>query len=146
MADRVNLHIADVMARLQTITAISNKVVSLYGPEDILKTTDKLDFPAVGVLYSGMRSLTDSTKTGQKAYLMVDIFVAGDDLCNDDAQTNDVKPGITSILQDIRNAMVCNTAPGNHTWQFMAEFPEQLTEKEVIGYVQRWRTVTAIMS
>lgn len=146
VADIVNVHISDVLSRLGAISSIKNKTVSLYTPDQIIKTTDKLDFPAVGVIYAGMRGIEDSSRTGQKGRLMVDIFVAGAELCKDDTQINDLKPGVTAILQDIRNAMTCTTAPGNHKWTFMAEFPEQLSEKEVIGYVQRWQAVTSIVS
>lgn len=146
MADIVQDHITDVVTRLNTISTIQNKTVSLYTPDQILKTTEKLSYPAVGIIYTGIRGLPDSSRTGQKAGLMIDIFVAGEELCNDDAQINDLKPAITQILQDIRNVMACTTAPGSHKWEFMAEFPEQLQKEEILGYVQRWRAVTSIVN
>jgi hypothetical protein len=144
--DIVAAHLNDVLTRLNNITSIKNRSVNLYTPDQLIKTLDKLEFPAVGVIYTGLRGIEDSTKQGIKGYLTVDIFVAGADLCQDDAQINDLKPGVTSIMQDIRNAMICQAAPSSHKWQFMAEFPEQLNDRDVIGYVQRWRAVTAVKS
>lgn len=146
MVDVVNLAVVDVTTRLKSLADIASTTVYLYDEDDLLDTQKTLQYPAVGVLYGGLRGLDDSSKTGVKSELFIDIAVAGEKKCLDDPRIDDKKPSITALLAEIRQVMSCdfNTViyTSTHKWQFVAELPNDIDG--LIAYAQRWKVIRAI--
>ncbi len=143
MADIVDLALSDLVSKLKTITEIKDTTVKLYMADEVLKTADKLQYPAVAVIYAGMRKVGEESI---KHYLDVDVFVASDELCNNDAQVNNLIPKATTILASIREVVSCTSpVPGGHNWKLQAEVPAAIEGKDLIGYAQRWRTIVSVI-
>ena len=146
MVDVVNLAVVDVTTRLKSLAAITSTTAYLYDEDDLLDSKKVLQYPAVGVLYGGLRGLDDSSKTGAKAELFIDIAIGGEKMCLDNPLIDDKKPSVTALLADIRQVMSCDFTSvaytSTHKWQFVAELPNDI--EGLIAYAQRWKVVKAI--
>ena len=146
MVDVVNLAITDVTTRLQSLTEIKDTTIYLYDQDQLSDEQITLQYPAVGVLYGGLRGIDDSSKTGLKSELFVDIAIAGEKMCSSNPRIDDKKPSITSLLAQVRDVMFCDfitvAYTSTHKWQFVAELPESIDG--IMAYAQRWKVIRAI--
>lgn len=130
----------DLITKIRTVDSVSTSVAHIFDVDDMCDASEKFGVPAVGVVYVGMRSRPDSSKTGLSVDLMIDIYIIGGKQCED--KTADLKAPTTQILDDIRKAIACTTlnrVGAQRKWAFEFEVPAEITP-EVIGYVQRWKT------
>jgi len=150
MTDIVTETVEDLVSRIATVPSVKNKLVYMYDQDDLLNWEQALSYPMVGVVYVGMRGKDDSSKTGLASELICDVYVMGDTQCNDKSavtiggvSSKDVKVKTTELLDSIRGAIKCNTAPGGRKWKFVHEFPAPFREND-LAYVQRWSTVVLL--
>jgi len=146
LADVVTDAIDDLTLKLQDVNSVKKKVIYLYDQDDLLDQQKKLGFPAVGIVYVGMRGNTDSSKTGLAVTLVCDIYLIGGEQCID--KKADLKSGNTKILDEMRSYIACSklTRTGAlRKWKFVAESPTDL-HPDYLGYVQRWSTVVLLTS
>lgn len=143
MVDIVDEAVQNVVTVLKTIPAIKSSTVYLYDADQLITLKDKLLYPAVGVIYTGMVPV-DSKGPTIKVELFVNIVIAGESLCDSDPLVNDLKPGVTSVLDAVRKALICTEMSPHYKWRFVAEQIEDFGNEEIIGFVQRWKVTTAI--
>jgi len=146
MADIVTDAVLDLKNKLQLIASIKKKTVYLYDQDDLLHSTKKLGFPAVGIVYVGMQGGNDSSKTGLAATLVCDIYLIGGEQCTD--KVADLKSGSTKLLDEMRREIACTKLArvgGQRKWTFVAESPAEISPAK-LGYVQRWKTVVLLTS
>jgi len=141
----VTEHVDDLIKRIKTVSLIRDKIVYVYDQESLLHSTKKLGYPAVGVIYVGMKGNSDSSRTGLAAELTCDIYLLGADACITQLSKTDEKPTVTKILDLIRVAIRCHIAPSQRKWKFIFEIPFAL-DGGSLAYVQRWSTVTLLTS
>ncbi len=144
MTDIVQECIDDLTVRMNTVSAVQQKIIYLYTQDELLGAKKKLGFPAVGIVYVGMRGKEDSSKTGLAAVITCDIYLVGGDQC-DAFVAGSIKHTTTSLLNDIRDAIKadCDPAPGGRKWKFVFELPADFSET-LLAYVQRWSTVVLL--
>jgi len=143
--DVVTESVDNLKALIATVEAITQKLVYLYDQDELLDERKKIGYPAVGVVYSGMRAKSDSTLTGLAVDITLDVYLIGGELCGSKIGATDEKISTTSLLADIRDAIRCNIAPGQRKWKFVFELPSAF-DQEVLGYVQRWSTTLILTS
>ncbi len=143
MADIVTNCVANLKSLIEQVSAVKKKVVYLYDQEELLNAKTQLGYPAVGIVYIGMRGKDDSSRTGLAAEIVCDIYLIGSDQCSSKLIGSDTKSVTTSLLDDIRSEIKCNTAPGQRKWKFVFERPVDFTS-EALAYVQRWQTTVVL--
>jgi hypothetical protein len=136
----------DAKAAITPISALNGKTLfTLYSPEDLADDSVALVFPAVGVVYEGIRSVEraprETHRVGADSELLIS-FV----LLFRDSPTGD--PGnflnATRLLDSIRDTMKDRRSPSGHFWRFLVEAPAVLKNGNVM-WIQRW-TCPAILT
>ncbi len=143
MADIATTHVNDLIRRIKSISAVSSKVVYVYDQDALLDAKQKLSYPAVGVVYLGLKGKTDSSLTGKATNLVCDIYLLGAESCNANTISDKDKQKATKILDDMRNAIICDLAPSKRKWKFVLESPIDVGES-ILSYIQRWETTVVI--
>lgn len=143
MVDVVTQVVNDLSNLIREVPAVKQKVVYMYEQDELLNAKSQLGFPAVGVVYVGLRGKDDSSRTGLAAEIVCDIYLIGGEACTSKLIGADEKPTTTSLLDNIRNEIKCNTAPGQRKWKFVFEQPVQF-DADVLAYVQRWTTTVVL--
>lgn len=144
--DIVSEAILDLTSKLNDVSSVKKKVVYIYDQDDLLDKQKKLGFPAVGIVYVGLKGNEDSSKTGLAVTLVCDIYLIGGEQCVD--KRADLKSGNTTILGEMRRSIACSKLLTNgalRKWKFVAESPVDI-HPEYLGYVQRWSTVVLLTS
>jgi len=142
MADLVTDAIADLTAKMVTVSAIKNRAVYVYDQDDLLNAEKNLKTPCAGVLYVGMAINEQSTRREQSVLLTAQIAFIGGEFC--ELPNSSVKERTTKILDDIRRAVIA--APTTTTqlvWRFESEAPFEIAREagtKLLGYVQVWTT------
>ncbi len=147
MIDAASLCIADVTTVLQSIASLKGKVVNVYSEDELIDSTTLITYPAVGVVYEGMRSVEEmgsTNKVGNSCELVVSIILI--DTYTKTTQTA-AKKQAAPILDKVRELMMANTrrSPTGHKWRFVVE--AAATPKQgVVLWVQRWSTPVQLIS
>ncbi len=136
-------HVCDLTSKIENVREVKSRVVSVYSQDDMLNKKKSLKYPAVGVLYIGIRGKTDSSKTGAASNLICDILLLGGNVHNDNIRGVDQKRASYEILEDIRNEIMCTYAPSGHKWTFISELPFHLNDG-IMAYAQRWSTTVLL--
>ncbi len=153
MADPVTDAVADITAKLETLSIVQNRVIYMFASDDLLSESTKIGIPSLGVVYNSLRGATgDPPARGLAAFLTIDIYIIGGQQCVEKiSRETGVKTTTTQLLDDIRNvikhtfvqtgtgANKVNRPQMQREWQFVLEQPVPLNE-ESIAYVQRWQT------
>ena len=150
MANPVDDAIQDLVTKIKALPEVGDKTLYVYTQEKLLDETERLDFPAVGVIYSGMNKIGEQ-KQGRAQSLQADVVLTMGELCATQDGDSDEKPTSTALLDRIRNQIIaeCENAPGGHKWWFQFEVPAYQTRStgleisdkaKILMYVQRWTT------
>lgn len=159
MADVVTDAVADLTTKMQTVTAIQDKIIYMFEMDDLLSERTKVGIPAIGVVYNslvGKRDQRNQGSTGLAATLTLDIYILGGDQCVEKiSRETGIKTTTTQFLDDIRNTIKNTkimTGTGSsqavrpqsqRIWTFVEERPLMMQE-EVITYLQRWDTTVLL--
>ena len=156
MADLITDLVTDLNDKLQTISAIQNKVIYVYDSDDLMTEKTKTGYPCIGLVYNSMQGKVNSERKqgpqGLMATVTIDVIVLGGQQCVEKiSQATGVKMKTTEFLEQIRAAIRQTTPqPGTvgadstrrkqtRVWSFVQENPIFLDDQS-IGYLQRWRT------
>jgi hypothetical protein len=153
MANPVDNAIQDLVTRINALPEVQDKTLYVFTQEKLLTDLEGVEFPAVGVIYSGMVKVGEQ-KQGRTQMLSADVVLTMGDLCQTTFGEADEKPAATELLDKIRNQIIaeCSPAPGGHKWWFQFEVPAYLTitrttstdtakeKAQILMYVQRWST------
>jgi hypothetical protein len=122
---------------LQSIAEITDKVFPVLTREDIDALADKIPFPAVGVVYEGIRA-NDKVPGGAAGWIDIAIVVTykvegifGKQV----GQTYQMKA--LNLLDSIRAVMFATPGPNGKRWMLDSELsPVQIDN--ITQWVQRW--------
>lgn len=143
MNDLATKCVTDLKNHLTQLIA-AGKVFHVYSEEELMDKTKGLAFPAVGVVYEGMRAVNDgasgdaraSHKLGVSCELIAAIMLIQRP---DTISSTDMKTPTLAMLDDIRQEIMGSKSPSGHFWKFVVEASAQ--EKHgVVIWLQRWST------
>ncbi len=157
--DTISELINDITVKMQTVTAIKDKIIYMFDGEDLLSEQAKIGVPAIGVVYNNMRGKESDRaqgKTGLAATVTIDIYIIGGQQCVElISKSTGVKMTTTEFLEQIRDsikltkpmvgtgAAAVPMAQASRIWTFVLEAPASLSDG-VIAYVQRWETTVLL--
>lgn len=115
------------------------KVFFVYSEDDLVNKTKLVpQFPAVGVMYEGLRpTQTDPSRQGLAVDCNIAVALLVDAKVATDLQSE--KNVASFVLTGLRNAISKKTSPTGHKWRFVYEgYVGDI--KGLSVYVQRWAT------
>lgn len=131
--------VEDIRTKLQSVASLAGKHLTVYSPEDLADVLKKgAKTPIVGVLYEGMRSITDpgpSVRVGGSAEIIIAIILITDKSYV--SQAADAKTPSLALLDEIRSKIMGQKSPSQHRWRFIVEAAGDVTSGTVV-WVQRW--------
>lgn len=142
---KLNDVLDEAQSRLLQLNAppvnLTGKVVVAYDENDLLDVLKGIrNYPAVGIVYEGMRSQSEETKDTAKVGLSCEIVLgfvlveAGDEIHN----THQKKTRAIDYLDAMRfKFMGQRSTVTKHYWHFLVEAPAALRTGAVC-WVQRW--------
>lgn len=122
VSNRATECIQDLINKINTLPLVKNKTLWVYDEEQLMDKTKGLTFPAVGVVYEGIRSTDDfpgrSGKVGFTSELVASLML----LTRQDAPTGKSShlPAV-QLLDDIRQCILGTRSPTGHLWKFIVE-------------------------
>lgn len=140
MNDIATKCVADLKAHLAQLIA-AGKVFHVYSEEELMDKTKGITFPAVGIVYEGMRAVNEdsdkkSVKIGVSAELIAAVMLIQRP---DNISAADTKTPTMNLLDDIRQEIMGSKSPSGHWWKFVVE--ASANEKNgVVIWLQRWST------
>jgi hypothetical protein len=145
MINAAQLCVADVELVLQSIASLKGKVLNVYSEEELTTSTSAMSYPACGVVYEGMRSVSEegsTSKTGNSCELVVSVLLV--DMYGAVAKTA-VKKNAAPILDAIRDSMMGRKSPTGHKWRFVVEAAAS-PKQGIVLWVQRWSCPVQLIS
>lgn len=132
--------LTSVIKTLQSIAAVSGKVFQIYSEDELMDKTKGMVFPCAGVVYEGMRAISegskDTNRQGLSAELVLSILIF---FRPDALSPSNTKTSALNLLDDVRDSIKGTRSPSGHLWRFVVE--AAATEKHgVVVYIQRWTT------
>ena len=130
--------VQEVLARVQSIAQLTNKAVFVYNDDDLAdKIKGVKTYPAVGIIYDGMRSLGSSGQTakfGISAEIVISIVLV---MQPETLIAADAKTPVIDLLGQIRAMMMATRSVTGHFWHFLVEAPAD-KRSGLAFWVQRW--------
>ena len=132
--------VEDLRKKLEELSELKGKSFWVYNEEHLMDKTKGISFPAVGVIYEGIRSISenykDTYKTGFSGELVTSVIVLQRP---DNISYADTKTPAVALLDMIREKILGSRSPTGHVWRFVVE--ASATEKHgVVIWLQRWST------
>lgn len=125
--------------QLNTLASIGpGKVFTVVDEADLLSDARLATYPAIGVIYEGMRSNGDggpSHRMGLSATASFAIVLLTSDKF---PVGHDTKLTGLDLLDQIRDLLKDTKGPTGHTWRFEIESPVESRSNKVLVWVQRW--------
>ena len=146
-ADLAAASVLDLVSRIKAMPDFGpTKVWHVYSEEELLAYQKGVIFPAVGVLYDGMRVAPDSgggsPGGGTKASAELSCTVMAW-FRNSPQSTVDPKDTIVAQVDRLRSAVMGQRSPTGHFWRFQVE--ASIPGKSgVLCYLQRWATAVQL--
>lgn len=137
--DAANQCLDDLRAKLSTVPLIKDKIFEVYHAEEMMDKTHAVKFPALGIVYDGIQSISETNKdTGKQGYSAEIVFSLIMFFSQTGAgEPRDAKRAAVIFLDQLRAAIIGTRSPTGHKWRFVMEGPA--TDKGgVIAYGQRW--------
>lgn len=143
MDDLVVKCIRDLMTKVAKVPAVTKAIYHINAEEDVVEITKGMQFPCVGVIYEGMRAVTDNPqKMGVSAEIVCALMVF--DRAGPSFAAKDMVATSLILMDDIRNTIKLTKSPTGHFWGFQME-ASMGSHKGILAYIQRW-TTAAILS
>ena len=133
--------IEDVQTALQSIANLQNRSVFVYDDSDLQDKIKTIrSFPAVGVIYDGMRSVGDDSpkghtqRKGVSAELVISLVFI---MQPETIIKSDAKTPVIDLMNTVRSMMIGKLSPTGHQYRFVLEAPAAL-KNGMAFWVQRW--------
>lgn len=146
MASLAQSMVTGSLALLQSIAGLTNKALYVLSEAELMERGRVMSYPAVGVIYEGMRSHPDAQpahRVGLNVELGMAVVVfyrSGPSKDQDDAN----KTAALALLDQIRGKFLDTVGPSGKFWRFVAEAPA-LEKDGVVVWVQRWSLPATLM-
>lgn len=132
------LHVTDLTTKIQTVSEVKTQTYHIYADEDITEMTKGMGFPAVGVVYDGVRSVPETGASGkhglsaEMVFSVLFFYRLGPSMATENTTATALQ-----VLDKIRDAIKNTRGPSGHLWRFQMEVAVG-SKKGVVAYVQRW--------
>lgn len=135
--------IDDVMTKLKNTLEFGDlgkeKVFTVYSEGDLLSKTKLVKYPAVGVMYEGIRANSgDPTKQGLAADVQIALVLLLDGRSTGALGINNDAARLLDKMR-VEFKKHCQESPTRHKWRFVSETPAG-DVGTILVYVQRWST------
>jgi hypothetical protein len=135
----------DLKTKLESLAKLKGKAFWVYNEDHLMDKTKGITFPAVGVVYEGIRAVSenqkDTYKVGFSGELVASVMVIQRP---DTISPADTKKPAVELLDDIRGQIMGTKSPSGHQWRFVVE--ASASEKNgVVIWIQRWSTPVQLM-
>lgn len=144
MNDLATKCVTDLKTHLSQLIA-AGKVIHVYDENELMDKTKGLTFPAVGVVYEGMRAVPE-TSNAESSKVSHKLGVSGELIASimilqrpDSISAADTKTPAMTLLDDVRQEIMGSRSPSGHFWRFMVE-ASALEKNGVVIWLQRWST------
>lgn len=124
----------DIASRIAGISRIKNSGFTIYSPDQIEVTQQRLQTPCVLYHYAGMQP--ENRK--HKVVFFIYLIDKAQNLTSTKSNLATLNKA-TIVLQELRKSMACSKSPTNSHWFLDSEIPT-LPEGDKIIYRQRWST------
>lgn len=132
--------IEDIVKKVETVPGLKGRVFHVYSEEELIERTKGLSFPCAGIVYDGMRAISeggkDTHKIGGSAELVVSVMVF---FRQDTKAKVDPKETTVAVLDSLRGKLITTKSPTGHFWKFQVEAAVE-GKNGVLAYLQRWAT------
>jgi hypothetical protein len=130
----------DLIAKIEKLPKLANKTYFVYTQDDLMATSNKIVYPAIGVIYEGLKAKDENGGKGTKMGLSADLHCAIVLLTPGSAIGKiDYKKDALDIISDIRSMITKTRSPAGHYWNFLVESPVMDIEG-AFGYYIRFNT------
>lgn len=123
------------------------RVWHIYGEEELRAKDKGLKFPAIGVIYDGLRPMPSagpqSGSGGGGALSCEMLFSVLLFLRLQPIALDDPKQAATTQMDTVRRAILGKRAPSGHFWKFQLEVSAP-NGKGSVAYIQRWVTTVQL--
>ena len=130
----------DLEGRLQSVASLKKQVFKVSSPQLLGAKLKALPPPAVGVVYEGLRSVSQpgvGLNKGLSTNAVFGLYMTFSS--SSYAVGVDIQSPITDILHEMRIALLEKVAASSHNWQFMVEsFVDSNSTHEI--WMQKWQT------
>jgi len=142
MANIAEDAVKSVVTKLQSVAELSGKSFYILSDDELTAFSGLFPFPAVGVIYEGMRSAGEAGKTsgrnGLSAKLSINVVLIFKDQSDViPMQLDTIKTEALALMDKIRNTLRDTQGPSMHKWEFVLETPA-MSKKGVVVWMQRW--------
>lgn len=110
--------------------------VYVYDEEIFTDATKELEYPAVGVIYTGTQGKQSAPGRGMSAEMQFVLIFMFEEARFDKSGRAD-KSKATNLLRSIRNTVKSERSPSGHMWRFLMEAPRGTVDKHMV-YYQKW--------
>lgn len=139
MSDSVVVQAYDaILALVREAPGYKDKVFEVYSDADIEDATKNISLPCSGVVYDGIKSLSEqdkaTLKTGASAEVVFSVLIMFKK-----APMASVAPSreVINTLDDLRSRFRGAKSPTGHKWRFISE-SMVATKANILVYAQRW--------
>lgn len=132
-----SLVMGEVQGLVQSIAEFTSSTVFVYDDDDLASKLKGAKFPAIGIIYNGMRSLgqTGATaKIGVSCEMMFTLMLVQQ---GQSIVSTDTKLATIDLLDSIRGAILGVRSVTGHFYHFMME-AQGRPSKGLIFWGQRW--------
>ena len=137
--DEVSLHAADLETRIEKIATATGKAIYAYSQDEFLAKAKTLQFPAVGIFYSGLATTGD--RRSESGEMQFDLIIVDDVGGSGGCSSTGGTVTATTLLSLIRQELFDRLIETEKQWDFKSEIPFELGEKYKIAYIQRWTAI-----
>lgn len=134
------LCIEDLQSKLQGLPEVAAKTFWVYDEADLFDTVKQLQFPATGVVYEGIRAVSETDKSSGRQGISGELIASVALLILPGIKGSaSVKVQAVDFLDQMRNTIMGTRSPTGHLWKFVVE--AAATEKNgAVVWLQRWST------
>lgn len=138
--------IDQIDAALQSIAKLTGKVLQVYTEAELLDKTKLVTLPAAGVMYEGMRAVSEGQqanavktthRVGITAELVLSIMII--ETGGNVTGTANTKRLSTALLDLVRDRLMATKSPSGHNWRFIVEAAAE-PKNGAVFWIQRWAT------
>jgi hypothetical protein len=127
----------EVLGLVQSIAQFSKSTIFVYSDDDLQNKVRGANFPAVGIIYNGMKvkpEMSKSVRLGLSGDLTFTLMLIQQ---SQTISTTDTKGISMNLLDSLRGAILGVRSITGHFYQFQLEAPAQ-PSKGYIFWGQRW--------
>lgn len=134
----------DIKAKVLALPKFKDKVTHVYSYEELVDKSKNIPFPALGIVYEGLRGETGANAGSSASVVSTTLIVSLILLTDSDGKLGGLpKMKAHEYLGQTRNAINKKQSPTGHKYRFVVEAPASEKGNKVL-WVQRWSVAAQI--